>query len=102
MSISVRAEEREAISLAPRLQPGGEVLQMIPEPFPTVSAVSLSTKTVTQRVKQTVSLRWLNGIQRPQTVDSSLKCNRIRLTTIADRILILAVNQEPAMQNRER
>jgi hypothetical protein len=29
--------EREAISLAPRLQPGGQVLQMIPEPFPTVS-----------------------------------------------------------------
>jgi len=38
--------EREAISLAPRLQPGGKVLQMIPEPFPMVFLIRLPTKTV--------------------------------------------------------
>jgi hypothetical protein len=36
--------KREAISLAPWLQPGDQVYKMIPEPFPTVSPASLQTK----------------------------------------------------------
>src|SRR6266849_6576975 len=37
LSTSYWTGERESISFAPWLQPGGQVLQMIPEPFTTVS-----------------------------------------------------------------